>query len=293
LDLTLSPLTSLTLSLSHSLTLSLSFSHSLILSLSFSHSLILSFSLLLSFSHSLILSFSHSLILSFSHSLILSFSHSLILSVSHSLILSFSHSLILSFSHSLILSFSHSLILIPSFSHSLILSFSLSLSHSHVLGEKNAWKNVASFVDSRDAVYDVKFAPTHLGLKVCRTHFLLSITFSQNKISHQIQKVATCSGDGYIRIYEAADVMNLSAWSLVHEFEVSKSSKSIIRMSWNANQFDPVAVVVASTGAGETTKVYLIFFFLLCICCFVFILFYFCFYFVLFLICFVFALFLF
>jgi hypothetical protein len=37
--------------------------------------------------------------------------------------------------------------------------------------------------------------------------------------SHHGIKLATCSIDGRIRIYEATDLMNLSLWSLPEQFE--------------------------------------------------------------------------
>uniref|UniRef100_A0A7S4KT93 Anaphase-promoting complex subunit 4 WD40 domain-containing protein n=1 Tax=Paramoeba aestuarina TaxID=180227 RepID=A0A7S4KT93_9EUKA len=98
--------------------------------------------------------------------------------------------------------------------------------------DKNSkmWKNVAFFVDSREPVYDVKFAPQHLGLKV-----------------------ATCSGDGNIRIYEAVDVMNLSNWSMIHQFhafaqKAPPSSNHGMSLSWNTSTFDPASLVVAGMG---------------------------------------------
>lgn len=47
--------------------------------------------------------------------------------------------------------------------------------HNH-----KTWSNVCHLVDARDNVADIKFAPRHLGLKL-----------------------ATCSTEGTIRIYEA------------------------------------------------------------------------------------------
>ncbi len=55
-----------------------------------------------------------------------------------------------------------------------------------------AWKKQGRLVDSRDSVQDCAFAPRHLGLRL-----------------------ATCSLDGRVRIYESNDVMNLSVWPLV------------------------------------------------------------------------------
>lgn len=47
----------------------------------------------------------------------------------------------------------------------------------------------ATLLDSQRSVQDVKFAPRHLGLKL-----------------------ASASLDGFIRVYEAQDVTNLSHW---------------------------------------------------------------------------------
>lgn len=53
------------------------------------------------------------------------------------------------------------------------------------------WIQKSTLVDSTDNVVDIKFAPRHLGLKL-----------------------ATCSLDGHVRVYEAIDVMNLAHWPL-------------------------------------------------------------------------------
>jgi nucleoporin SEH1 len=57
---------------------------------------------------------------------------------------------------------------------------------------KMEWVSKATLVDSTQSVADIKFAPRHLGLKL-----------------------ATCSLDGHVRIYEALDVMNLAYWTVV------------------------------------------------------------------------------
>jgi nucleoporin SEH1 len=57
---------------------------------------------------------------------------------------------------------------------------------------ERAWVMKATLVDSTQSVVDIKFAPRHLGLKL-----------------------ATCSLDGHVRIYEALDVMNLAYWTVV------------------------------------------------------------------------------
>uniref|UniRef100_A0A0K0CXV1 WD_REPEATS_REGION domain-containing protein n=1 Tax=Angiostrongylus cantonensis TaxID=6313 RepID=A0A0K0CXV1_ANGCA len=59
------------------------------------------------------------------------------------------------------------------------------------------WVRKAYLTDSRANVTDIGFAPRHLGLIL-----------------------ATVSAQGIVRIYEAADVMDLSRWSLCHELQV-------------------------------------------------------------------------
>lgn len=72
---------------------------------------------------------------------------------------------------------------------------------------KTHWVKRSSLVDSRTSVTDVKFAPKRMGLIL-----------------------ATCSGDGTVRIYEAADVMNLGQWSLQHEIQCKTQASCL---SWN------------------------------------------------------------
>ena len=84
-----------------------------------------------------------------------------------------------------------------------------------------AWKKQGRLVDSRDSVQDCQFAPRHLGLKL-----------------------ATCSLDGRVRIYESNDVMNLSVWPLVEEFDAAKSHAAAL--SWNSSPFDPPMLCVAA-----------------------------------------------
>lgn len=62
-------------------------------------------------------------------------------------------------------------------------------------------------MDSRTSVTDVKFAPKTLGLLL-----------------------ATCNADGFIRIYEAPDIMNLSQWTLQHDINCRLSLSCL---TWN------------------------------------------------------------
>mmetsp|Transcript_38402 Transcript_38402/g.96614 ORF Transcript_38402/g.96614 Transcript_38402/m.96614 type:complete len:331 (+) Transcript_38402:165-1157(+) len=93
---------------------------------------------------------------------------------------------------------------------------------------KSRWVLVATLSDSRDSVTDIKFSPKHLGLKL-----------------------AAPSADGYVRVYEAIDVMDLSHWQVLEEFEVSKggTGKCMPCISWNPSQFDPPTLVV---GTGDS-----------------------------------------
>ncbi|ETL25568.1 hypothetical protein L917_20462 [Phytophthora nicotianae] len=96
-------------------------------------------------------------------------------------------------------------------------------------GTKEGWRNQAQLVDARDSVHDVKFAPRHLGLRL-----------------------ATASEDGFVRMYEAIDVMNLSHWPLQEEFLADKDGATCV--SWNKSRFDVPMIVVG--GNGEVAKVW-------------------------------------
>ncbi|KAN0035671.1 hypothetical protein ACTA71_004955 [Dictyostelium dimigraforme] len=87
-------------------------------------------------------------------------------------------------------------------------------------GQKK-WQLKAHLVDSRDSVTDIKFAPKSFGLRL-----------------------ATCSSDGNIRIYEAMDIMNLSQWTIVEEFESQKGTSNCI--SWNPSSYDKPMIAVGS-----------------------------------------------
>eukprot|EP01103_Thecamoeba_quadrilineata_P013431 TRINITY_DN3732_c0_g1_i1.p1 TRINITY_DN3732_c0_g1~~TRINITY_DN3732_c0_g1_i1.p1 ORF type:complete len:314 (-),score=37.30 TRINITY_DN3732_c0_g1_i1:449-1390(-) len=83
-------------------------------------------------------------------------------------------------------------------------------------GEKK-WLKRSTLLDSRGSICDIKFGPKHLGLKL-----------------------ATCSfEDGFIRIYEAPDITNLSHWPLTYEVEQAK----VNCISWNPSFFGPPRLV--------------------------------------------------
>ncbi|KAH6573306.1 hypothetical protein BASA50_007895 [Batrachochytrium salamandrivorans] len=98
------------------------------------------------------------------------------------------------------------------------------------------WAERATLTESRGSVHDIEFAPNHLGLKL-----------------------ATSGADGILRIYEAMDVVNLSAWTLMEEFEIvsggSKESDGIYCLSWCQSRMEPQMLVVGC-GRENSAKIY-------------------------------------
>ncbi|KAJ3110775.1 epoxide hydrolase, soluble (sEH) [Phlyctochytrium bullatum] len=88
-------------------------------------------------------------------------------------------------------------------------------------------------MDHKGSVQDIEFAPNHLGLKI-----------------------ATTSADGYVRIYEAMDVVNLTAWDLVAQIEVYPGAKESdhLCLSWCPSRFQPEMLVVGC-GRDNVAKV--------------------------------------
>ncbi|CAD5117470.1 DgyrCDS6235 [Dimorphilus gyrociliatus] len=87
-------------------------------------------------------------------------------------------------------------------------------------GKKSHWIKRCSLVDSRTSVTDVKFAPRHLGLQL-----------------------ATCSQDGYIRIYEAQDIMSLGSWTK-HDDVAPSANLSCSCLSWSSSRVHPPMIAV-------------------------------------------------
>ena len=89
------------------------------------------------------------------------------------------------------------------------------------------WQKVASLKgDGRESVSDLKFAPRHFGL--C---------------------LATCSTDGFVRIFVADDVMNLEEWRLSDKFEATRDKEEATCLSWNPSRFDSRMLVIGSTAS--------------------------------------------
>ena len=106
------------------------------------------------------------------------------------------------------------------------------------------WQKKAEIVDSRDSVVDIKVAPPHEGLRI-----------------------ATCSADGQVRIYDALDTSNLAHWSLASSFE-SNGGKGELKLaqflmqlkknsgsnciSWNPSHGEPPMIVEGNVDGIAT-----------------------------------------
>ena len=85
------------------------------------------------------------------------------------------------------------------------------------------WHQAAQLKDGRESVTDLKFAPRHLGLQV-----------------------ATCSSDGFVRIFSAEDVMNFEHWAC-EKFQAGSNKEEVTCLSWNPSRFDPAMLVVGES----------------------------------------------
>eukprot|EP00607_Mallomonas_marina_P007910 CAMPEP_0182424008 /NCGR_PEP_ID=MMETSP1167-20130531/10133_1 /TAXON_ID=2988 /ORGANISM="Mallomonas Sp, Strain CCMP3275" /LENGTH=328 /DNA_ID=CAMNT_0024603469 /DNA_START=106 /DNA_END=1089 /DNA_ORIENTATION=+ len=93
---------------------------------------------------------------------------------------------------------------------------------------RSRWQRKATISDGKKSVNGVKFSPRHLGLQL-----------------------ATASGDGNIRIYEAGDVFTLNFWSLKSVFLAEQttgrehdSDHGATCLAWNECVFEPPKLVV-------------------------------------------------
>jgi hypothetical protein len=86
---------------------------------------------------------------------------------------------------------------------------------------RGRWLKKTQLTDSKKSVNDVKFAPRHLGLKL-----------------------ASASGDGMVRIYEANDVFSLNYWPMqvyknhYHNCCVSSKNQIIIYLGFFSRRND-------------------------------------------------------
>lgn len=95
------------------------------------------------------------------------------------------------------------------------------------------WAKRATLVDSRTSLTDIRFAPKHLGLML-----------------------VTCATDGYVRVYEAPDITNLSQWSLKDEFNCKLACSSI---TWNQSRIHAPMLAVGSDDANTPSPKVLIY----------------------------------
>ncbi|KAJ3301459.1 epoxide hydrolase, soluble (sEH) [Blyttiomyces sp. JEL0837] len=102
------------------------------------------------------------------------------------------------------------------------------------LGGGRRWKLRATLSESKGSVQDIEMAPNHLGFKL-----------------------ATCSADGFVRIYEAIDVVNVGSWTLMSEIEVVPGCKETERLclSWCPSRFQPQMIVVGC-GRENVARIY-------------------------------------
>jgi len=96
--------------------------------------------------------------------------------------------------------------------------------------ENNKWQQRAPIPDFTDTIQDIKFAPRKMGLIL-----------------------AAASDDGFVRIFEATDVTNLSLWSLKESFEVQKKISSI---SWNMNPYESKPRMVVGTKEDSAIQIW-------------------------------------
>lgn len=96
------------------------------------------------------------------------------------------------------------------------------------------WVRRTNLVDSRTNVTNCKFGPKNLGLVL-----------------------ATTSADGFIRIYEAPDFLNLSQWTLQHEIDCKQSLSCL---SWNDSLYrlhNPLIAVGSDDENATGGKVFI------------------------------------
>jgi nucleoporin SEH1 len=97
------------------------------------------------------------------------------------------------------------------------------------------WQEKCKLGHAKSTIQDVQFAPNHLGLKL-----------------------ACCSADGIMRIYEAMDPMNSSDWILSHVFELAQGAKEPegqFCLSWCPSKLLP-PMLVAGCGKENIAKIF-------------------------------------
>lgn len=100
-------------------------------------------------------------------------------------------------------------------------------------GLKSQWVERATMSDSKKVVTGLAFAPQHLGLRL-----------------------ATCALDGQVRIYEAMDVMNLSSWSQLEDFKISKGNGNCQCLSWNPSRKSNMLAIGCGSTSGNNLQIW-------------------------------------
>ena len=91
----------------------------------------------------------------------------------------------------------------------------------------SSWHPQAKLVEPRKAVRDVRFSPSHHGLKL-----------------------AAASQDGFVRVYEAIDIMNLIDWPLQEYFEADPEGRGVNCISWGTARYAPPTLVVGCASGS-------------------------------------------
>jgi nucleoporin SEH1 len=97
-------------------------------------------------------------------------------------------------------------------------------STSHATAVRVKWNLKAALTDARRGLTCAEFAPRQWGLKL-----------------------ATGSLDGYVRIYEAVDIMNLSQWPVAATLQAFTSDTGCSSISWCTGRFDPPTLVAGGS----------------------------------------------
>jgi nucleoporin SEH1 len=68
-------------------------------------------------------------------------------------------------------------------------------------------------------------------------------------------KLAAASADGFVRVYEAVDITNLSQWQITDQFEVCDSSTGGVNcIDWNTSPLEHQSIAVGSNES--VAKIY-------------------------------------
>ena len=94
-------------------------------------------------------------------------------------------------------------------------------------GKVASWPRVAEIGGALDSVSDVQFAPH----------------------SHSV-RIASCGGDGFVRIHEAPDVLDLSSWELHAEFDAGAAATESVAEAMRTMSAASALQMHGGSGAG-------------------------------------------